>query len=292
MRRWSATLALGFLASLLAPSAPVMAGPLDGQIVYSDGYGRSGIYSSSPDGTGRVHLVKDVAYGPEWFPDRSGISYLRLGARGNGRLEAIDVDGSNHRVLIGRGQLPDPYRSVYTYAWSPDGSHLVLNLTTERFHHALFVSNPDGTSLVKIAAGASVPDWSSGDRIVAIRDDRLITLDPDGGNVIRLGVGHGFDPSWSPDGTMIAFMCGHISSADICVVNDDGSGLVNVTNSARGDWSPSWSPDGTRIIWAPVTEPRTGYADLFRMKADGTATTRLTHTPRIDEYEPEWTVLP
>jgi len=37
---------------------------------------------------------------------------------------------------------------------------------------------------------------------------------------------------------------------------------------------------------------RTGFANLWRMRADGSATARITSTKRIDEYEPDWIVLP
>ena len=31
------------------------------------------------------------------------------------------------------------------------------------------------------------------------------------------------------------------------------------------------------------------FADLFTMLADGSNVTRLTHTDKIDEFEPDWT---
>ena len=294
MRRMVLVLVLGTMASLLVPASVAVAKPLDGRIVYSDIFGGSGIYSIAPDGTGRQHLVTDPGvYRPMWFPDGTGISFIaEIGPRGRrSRLEAIDVDGSNRRVLIGPSQFPVGYRSVSSYTWSPDGSQLVLGLYGDGT--ALFLSNPDGTSMTKILDDAYSPDWSSLDRIVASRNGRLITFDPDGGNLVKLAVGSkDNEPAWSPDGTRLAFMCGGFGHADVCVANADGSGLENLSKSDAVDWSPSWSPDGSRIIWAPAVNARTGFANLWRMRADGSATARITSTKRIDEYEPDWIVLP
>jgi len=289
-------LVFGTLASLMAPASQAAAKPLDGRIVYSDIYGGSGIYSISPDGTGRVHLVTGSGvYRPQWFPDGTGISFIsEVGPKGRrSRLEAIDIDGSNRRVLIGLNRLPDGYRSVGSYSWSPGGSQLVLSLFGNTYGSAIFLSNLDGTSMTEILPNAYSPDWSSLDRIVASRNGRLITFDPDGGNIEKLAVGsRDNDPSWSPDGTRLAFMCGGFGHADVCVANADGSGLENLTKSDAVDWSPSWSPDGSRIAWAPAVNARTGFANLWRMRADGSATARITSTKRIDEYEPDWIVLP
>ena len=293
MRRLALALVFGTLASLMAPASQAAAKPLDGRIVYSDIYGGSGIYSISPDGTGRMHLVTGSGvYRPQWFPDGTGISFIsEVGPKGRrSRLEAIDIDGSNRRVLIGASQFPDGYSSIFSYSWAPDGLQLVLGLNGDG--SAIFLSNPGGTSMTEILPNAYSPDWSSLDRIVATRNGRLITFDPDGGNLVRLASGTGsLNPSWSPDGGRIAFMCGRITHADVCLVNADGMGLVNLTDSKEVDWSPAWSPDGSRIIWA-LSREVSSFANLRRMRADGSATTRITTTKRIDEYEPDWIVLP
>jgi dipeptidyl aminopeptidase/acylaminoacyl peptidase len=61
-----------------------------------------------------------------------------------------------------------------------------------------------------------------------------------------------FDPTWSPDGTRIAYrhQPGDDSTTDIDVINVDGSAVRDVTrNGGVSDWGPSWSPDGRRIAW-------------------------------------------
>jgi TolB protein len=59
-----------------------------------------------------------------------------------------------------------------------------------------------------------------------------------------------FDPTWSPDGTKIAFSSNTDNSdSEIYVMNADGRGVTRLTNNNASDASPSWSPDGERIAF-------------------------------------------
>jgi TolB protein len=291
------TLAMLVVLSIAAPfgSPPAYAGPLSGRIVYSDIFGGTGLYTISPDGTGRTHLVDDVGvYRPKWLSDGSAVSFIaETGPQsGSTRLDAVDPDGSNRRVMLGRAKLPTGWKWISTYDWSPDGTELVLCLLetgTNQFRQRLYVSTPDGSSMDLILRNACSPDWSSLDRIAAIRGTRLLELDADGGNPVRIATGmQSADPAWSPNGEKIALMCGAFSHADICVIHADATKVKNLTSSDRTDWSPSWSPDGSRIVWAPSTNTSHQFGDLWRMRSDGSGKTQLTDTGQLDEYEPEW----
>jgi Tol biopolymer transport system component len=51
------------------------------------------------------------------------------------------------------------------------------------------------------------------------------------------------DPSWSPDGTRIAFSSTRDDgNGEIYVMNADGSGQTRLTNNPAPDWYPSWGP--------------------------------------------------
>src|SRR6266496_3219517 len=75
---------------------------------------------------------------------------------------------------------------------------------------------------------------------------------------------------------------------DILLMNADGSGLVNLTDSlAYDDW-PAWSHDGSKIAFQSdrfvnAAQP----LDIFVMNADGTNVVRLT-TDTTQEGEPAW----
>ena len=59
-----------------------------------------------------------------------------------------------------------------------------------------------------------------------------------------------YEPSWSADGTRIAFANKRGGSGGIMIVNADGSGLTRVTSDVN-DGEPTWSPDGTEARLHP-----------------------------------------
>lgn len=92
-------------------------------------------------------------------------------------------------------------------------------------------------------------------------------------------------PSWSPDGSMIAFTSGR--PEDIYVTRADGlSKPVNLTSSKANENSPTWSPDGKYIAYISV-DIRTQTQDIYVMEADGSGQLRLTKT-LLDNDFPHW----
>ena len=96
-------------------------------------------------------------------------------------------------------------------------------------------------------------------------------MDEDGSNHIRL-TNHpagGWSPSWSPDGSRIAFLSARDGNYGIYVMNTDGSDQTLLANY-RGLPSqfPSWSPDGQRIaFWSGL--------GVYVIDSDGSNQTRI-----------------
>ena len=80
----------------------------------------------------------------------------------------------------------------------------------------------------------------------------------------------------------IAYVCGP-HGADICVMNEDGSGQTQLTSEGT-NVEPAWSPDGSRIAFMSW---RDGNWQIYVMNEDGSDQTRLTNDAAQDRW-PAW----
>jgi hypothetical protein len=94
------------------------------------------------------------------------------------------------------------------------------------------------------------------------------------------------DPSWSPDGTKVAFVTNLTGNYEIFTQSQENNFNLNqVTNNPSFDADPAWSPDGTKIAFA---SDRDGNFNIYKTNADGSGTaTPLTTDPARDGF-PAW----
>ena len=84
-----------------------------------------------------------------------------------------------------------------------------------------------------------------------------------------------FDPTWSPDGTRIAFLSQRDGNDEIYIMNSDGTCQINLTNDPADDWSPAWSLDGTKLAFAHFFDGNS-FSDIAVINANGSGLQRLT----------------
>jgi len=133
-------------------------------------------------------------------------------------------------------------------------------------------------------------------RLAFVRDLRgsvgneIFTVRPDGSGLKRLtnNTNDEWGPSWSPDGTRIAFSSTRDGNSDIYVMDRAGREVTRLTANGTSEGVPAWSADGTKIAFASARDDPEGiYFDLYVMDADGTNVTKVIGRP-WSEQNPSW----
>ena len=234
----------------------------------------------------------------------------------------IRPDGSN------RTRLPTGPRDLWV-SWSPNGKRVALLAATEDdeallmehaldFHFMIHVMDADGSNRRRVSDVPGQLHWWSpnGLRLVftsGFEDERnrnteccrstaVYVISTAGGELTRItevGSLNAF-PSWSPDGTRVAFSSdrerergsqgGRVSGSwQIYIANTDGSGERRLLDHPDDDRMPVWSPDGTRIAFTAQPIPNVPEAPVSRVmvvNSDGSGLRKLAED--LNAGLPRW----
>jgi len=124
----------------------------------------------------------------------------------------------------------------------------------------------------------------------------LFTIRPDRSDLNRLTETSSdeWGPSWSPDGSQLAYAYYNLLQpieTGVYLINSGGSASYQLVGKG---WGPSWSPDGQRLIFGfnpcrgsyCLHEEMTG-SDLRLISAEGGSALAITGN-RLDHSNPDW----
>jgi len=124
-------------------------------------------------------------------------------------------------------------------------------------------------------------------RLLFIKDGDLWVYQNGSANPLGTG-GTWSQPSWSPDGSSLAYVYRGTNFADIFVTDERGESQRRLTNSQstileNNDWNlrPTWSPDGTVIAF--VSDRASNLPVLWAMNAEDGGARRQLATPGLRE---------
>jgi len=192
-------------------------------------------------------------------------------------IQVMNGDGGE-RAEIGEGHEVD---------WSPDGRQLVFVGSDSESLHVLDLATGKTTLLAHVGDFVRSTAWSpDGETIVFMRGGSVAggsiwVIDADGSSLRQL-TEYEFGsclgaPSWSPDGSRIAFSMSPDCTAeelrsDIYVMRNDGSNFTRLTDGMGNYWNPVWSPRKDRIAF---NHSRGSESWIYVIDGDGSQQTRL-----------------
>ena len=290
----AAATALAVLCALSVAEAPAEAAfpGVNGRIACQGQRGivpNAEIFSVNPNGTDERRLTNNATsdLDPAFSPDGTKIAFA-------GRRDLTQPTNTDIYVANNDGNLdgPDLKRLTFNTAgerspsWSPDGTRIV-------FHSERTVTFADGVS-------------------PSSADSEIYTMSATTGDTaqqpaVRLTNHRGQDaiPSWSPDGTRIAWQRLPFApnpqvdplrtqNLEIYTMKPDGTEQTNVSNNPGSPNEPStaanensngldrdvrWSPDSSRLAFSSTRDnvtPGNQNFEVYKMNRDGSGQTRLT----------------
>jgi Tol biopolymer transport system component len=258
------------------------------------------LYVANADGSGIRKLAGGLWIStdksPTWSPDSGSLAVSTEGGPGalDEHLLVIDIaTGTSTNIA------PAPAASVRAIfpSWSPDGQWICfdgIDPSSPSQATSYWLVRPDGSGVHQlqtspISETAFAPHWAPSATTLQLA--YTISSSPASSKVaifdLATNTEHRFPgvgdkwPTWSPDGTRLAWLSGGIGiSLHVGTIADPVSALTLPADGMA--FPPTWSPDGTRVYG--LDQSRT---NLIVITIDGSSpTVRIPHVP--SQAVPDW----
>lgn len=248
-----------------------------------------------------------------------------LSDRWKSELETYFVDArqeTNSPDDYGRRVIYDPEgegRLNLGPAISPDGDEMVYVSQSDLFSLEMFLADArTGEVKRRLTNNAVDPhfeslqfihsagDWHPNGRLLAVAGIKtgnplLTIMEAQTGNIVQeiridgFQIGAIFTPTWSPDGTHVAFSGHSAGFTDLYMVNVETEQLTRLTADPFADLQPAWSPDGRSLAF--TTDRYTTDLELlvpgpYQVAVMDLESREIEAMPGFDDqfrnYNPQW----
>ena len=250
----------------------------------------AGIYVMDATGGNQVRIIADqqtsasiffTSDDPAWQPTAPPPNTFSI----SGRVTRFNVGLQGVTVnLSGSTNSTATTDAIGNYQFSglaPGGSYTV---SPSMLNHYFTPPNRkfNGIDGNKIAdfAGSGIctgPICALNGQIAFVRNgNEIYSMNPDGTNPTNLTNDPATDvtPTYSPDGTKIAFVTNRDGNNEIYQMNSNGGSPIRLTTDPASDTAPDYSPNGASIIFI---SNRDGNNEIYRMDANGLNPVRITN---------------
>jgi Tol biopolymer transport system component len=266
-------------------------GAVDGPGWYfvNNSSGRGQLYRMDPDGSNIVQ-IRDSGVSetqPVVSPDGNKLAFVAV-AGGRQHIHVSDISGGvaaiGEPVKISTGNSDN-----FDPSWSDDSSTIYFASRRSGYEKIYQVDASGGVETL-LSIGNLPERWPQvkGSKMAFSRridgNWRIYITDFSLQTTTELGdvAGSQHEPTWSPDGTRIAYSSNSSGRRQVYSIGLDGSGRIRHTQSASVDSQPSYNGDGTRIAFATNRDMQ---SEIYLALATGSGGESLTHN-FVNDFSP------
>jgi TolB protein len=245
--------------------------------------GHKEIWVMDPDGKNQRQIThfNNTSIQPAVSPDGSRIAFTSF-VKGNPGIFVFSVDPVRDLRFYNQAASVNSSPS-----FTPDGKRVIYSSSAGSGCCRIFIANVDGSGLRPITSATSIDtepkvNPKTGNEVIFSSGrsgpEQLYRMNMDGADIERLtpGEGEASNPSWHPEGQILAYAWtrGFAAGAwNVFTMDVATRKYTQLTHGEGRNEHPSWAPDGVHLVFDST---RHGRSQIYTMLADGTQLQQLT----------------